>query len=72
MRVQYPKCAYGPYRLIKSDKNGVYILVKVSVYITVPCKPLISLSLKVFQKYDRAANFQPNMFWCQKFVEMMF
>ena len=29
MRVQYPKCAYGPYRLCNPIKNGVYILVEV-------------------------------------------
>ena len=30
-RVQYPKCAYGPYRLFNPIKNGVYILVEVSI-----------------------------------------
>ena len=24
-RVQYPKCAYGPYRLFNPIQNGVYI-----------------------------------------------
>ena len=33
MRVQYPKCAYGPYCLLNPIKNGVYILVEVSFYI---------------------------------------
>ena len=34
MRVQYPKCAYGPYCLLNLIKNGVYILVEVSFYIS--------------------------------------
>ena len=33
-RVQYPKCAYGPYCLLNPIQNGVYILVQVSFYIT--------------------------------------
>ena len=33
MRVQYPKCAYGPYCKLNPIKNGVYILVEVSFYI---------------------------------------
>ena len=33
MRVQYPKCAYGPYRSFNPIKNGVYILVEVSIWI---------------------------------------
>ena len=31
MRVQYPKCAYCPYRKFNPIKNGVYNLVEVSV-----------------------------------------
>ena len=30
MRVQYPKCAYGPYCELNPIQNGVYILVEVS------------------------------------------
>ena len=33
MRVQYPKCAYGPYCKLNPIPNGVYILVEVSFYI---------------------------------------
>ena len=32
-RVQYPKCAYGPYLKFNPIKNGVYILVEVSIWI---------------------------------------
>ena len=32
MRVQYPKCAYGPYCKLNLIQNGVYILVEVSFY----------------------------------------
>ena len=35
MRVQYPKCVYGPYCLLDPYKNGVYILVEVSFYISI-------------------------------------
>ena len=31
MRVQYPKCAYGPYRWFNLIQNGVYILVEVFI-----------------------------------------
>ena len=34
MRVQYPKCAYGPYCKLNPIKNGVYILVE-SLFIIV-------------------------------------
>ena len=34
MRVQYPKCAYGPYCLFNPIENGAYILVEVSFYIS--------------------------------------
>ena len=30
-RVHYPKCAYGPYCKFNPNKNGVYILVEVSI-----------------------------------------
>ena len=33
MRVQYSKCAYGQYRKFNPIKNGVYILVEVSIWI---------------------------------------
>ena len=33
MRVQYLKCAYGPYYKLNSIQNGVYILEEVSFYI---------------------------------------
>ena len=33
-RFQYPKCEYGPYCKIHPIKNGVYIWVEVSIYIT--------------------------------------
>ena len=33
MRVQYPKCAYGPYCKLNPIQNGVYILVEVSIHI---------------------------------------
>ena len=29
MRVQYAKCAYGPYCKLNPIKNGVYILVEI-------------------------------------------
>ena len=33
MRVQYPKCAHGPYCLFNPIQNGVYILAEVSFHI---------------------------------------
>ena len=30
-RSLYPKCAYGPYRKFNPIKNGVYILVEISI-----------------------------------------
>ena len=31
MRIQYPKCAYSPYREFNPIKNDAYILVEVSI-----------------------------------------
>ena len=35
IRVQYPKCSYGPNRVFNQIENGVYILVEVSIRISI-------------------------------------
>ena len=52
MRVQYPKCAYGPYCKLNPIKNGVYISVEVSFYIL----SFLVITFILFQKLHWLRN----------------
>ena len=72
MRVQYPKCANGPYCWFNPIENGVYILVEVSFYIAddttiygifknVAAGDLLNLNLHEVHKWSEKwlVNFNP-------------
>ena len=50
MRVQYPKCACGPYCKLGPICNGVYIFVEVSFYISA-CNPF-NVSIAILNEYN--------------------